>query len=169
MIRDDAPKARFPSELIMLGKWCSLTERRAQEAERELIKLKLLGYLANHIGDELHATITGVEKFGLFCTGIELPAEGLVHISTMGDDQYDYDDRSHTLVGRRSNRTYRLGDFVKVSVAKVDLAERKLELRLVIDPRDVSNESRRRETQSRQDREAPRHGSHGPPKRGRRR
>ena len=167
--RDDAPKARFPSELIMLGKWCSMTERRAQEAERELIKLKLLGYLANHIGDELHATITGVEKFGLFCTGIELPAEGLVHISTMGDDQYDYDDRSHTLVGRRSNRTYRLGDFVKVTVAKVDLAERKLEMRLVIDPRDVSNESRRRETQSRQDREAPRHGSHGPPKRGRHR
>ncbi len=167
--RDDAPKARFPSELIMLGKWCSMTERRAQEAERELIKLKLLGYLANHIGDELHATITGVEKFGLFCTGIELPAEGLVHISTMGDDQYDYDDRSHTLVGRRSNCTYRLGDFVKVAVAKVDLAERKLEMRLVIDPRDGSNESRRREAQSRQDREAPRHGSQGPPKRGRRR
>ncbi len=168
--RDEGRKeSRFPSELIMLGKWCSMTERRAQEAERELIKLKLLGYLANHIGDELHATITGVEKFGLFCTGIELPAEGLVHISTMGDDQYDYDDRSHTLVGRRSNRTYRLGDFVKVVVAKVDLAERKLEMRLVIDPRDGSNESRRRETQSRQDREAPRHGSHGPPKRGRRR
>ena len=162
-------ESRFPSELIMLGKWCSMTERRAQEAERELIKLKLLGYLANHIGDELHATITGVEKFGLFCTGIELPAEGLVHISTMGDDQYDYDDRSHTLVGRRSNRTYRLGDFVKVVVAKVDLAERKLEMRLVIDPRDGSNESRRRVTQSRQDRETPRHGSHGPPKRGRRR
>ncbi len=168
--RDEGRKeSRFPSELIMLGKWCSMTERRAQEAERELIKLKLLGYLANHIGDELHATITGVEKFGLFCTGIELPAEGLVHISTMGDDQYDYDDRSHTLVGRRSNRTYRLGDFVKVAVAKVDLAERKLEMRLVIDPRDGSNESRRREAQSRQDREAPRHGSHGPPKRGRRR
>ena len=167
---DDGRKlSRFPSALIALGKWCSLTERRAQEAERELIKLKLLGYLANHIGDELHATITGVEKFGLFCTGIELPAEGLVHISTMGDDQYDYDDRSHTLVGRRSNRTYRLGDFVKVVVAKVDLAERKLELRLVVDPRDGTNESRRRETQSRQDREAPRHGSHGPPKRGRRR
>ncbi len=167
---DDGRKlSRFPSALIALGKWCSLTERRAQEAERELIKLKLLGYLANHIGEELHATITGVEKFGLFCTGIELPAEGLVHISTMGDDQYDYDDRSHTLVGRRSNRTYRLGDFVKVSVAKVDLAERKLEMRLVVDPRDGSNESRRRETQSRQDRAAPRHGSQGPPKRGRRR
>jgi ribonuclease R len=146
-----------------------MTERRAQDAERELIKLKLLSYLADRIGEELHATITGVEKFGMFCTGIELPAEGLVHISTMGDDHYDYDERLHTLVGRRSNRTYRLGDFVRVVIAKVDLAERKLEMRLVVEDPNATSESRRRETQSRQDREAPRHKSHGPPKRGRRR
>ena len=105
----------------------------------------------------------------MFCTGIELPAEGLVHISTMGDDHYDYDERLHTLVGRRSNRTYRLGDFVKVVVAKVDLAERKLEMRLVVEERDGSSEFRRRETQSRSERETSRRESQGPPKRGRRR
>ncbi len=158
----------LPADLVRLGLWCSMTERRAQDAERELIKLKLLTYLADRIGEELHATITGVEKFGLFCTGIELPAEGLVHISTMGDDHYDYGEHSHTLVGRRSGRTYRLGDFVRVVVAKVDLAERKLEMRLVIEERDGSSESRRRESQSRQARETPRRKSHGPPKRGRR-
>ena len=146
-----------------------MTERRAQDAERELIKLKLLGYLVNHIGEEMHATITGVEKFGLFCTGIELPAEGLVHISTLGDDHYDYDDRSHTLVGRRSNRSFRLGDFVQVVVAKVDLAERKLELRLVIEENAAVREFRRRESQSREESQRTQHGAHGPPKRGRRR
>ena len=165
----DSQQKRFPDELVRLGKWCSMTERRAQDAERELIKLKLLGYLVNHIGEEMQTTITGVEKFGLFCTGIELPAEGLVHISTMGDDHYDYDDHSHTLVGRRSGRTYRLGDSVRVLIAKVDLAERKLEMRLVVDERDATNEFRRRETQSRRDRETPHRRSQAPPKRGRRR
>ena len=147
-----------------------MTERRAQDAERELIKLKMLEYLTKHIGDELHATVTGVEKFGLFCTGIELPAEGLVHISTLGDDRYDYDDRSHTLVGRRSNRTFRLGDFVKVIVAKVDLVERKLEMRLVVEENAASREFQRRESQSRQDSHPSMHRSQGPPKkRGKRR
>ena len=170
--RGDKTKAQptgIPEDIVRLGVWCSMTERRAQDAERELIKLKLLTYLADRVGEEMHATITGVEKFGLFCTGIELPAEGLVHISTMGDDHYDYDERLHTLVGRRSNRTYRLGDFIKVVVAKVDLAERKLEMRIVVEERDASSEFRRRESQSRLDREAPRHGSQGPKKRGRRR
>ena len=146
-----------------------MTERRAQDAERELIKLKLLTYLADRIGEELHATITGVEKFGLFCTGIELPAEGLIHISTLGDDHYDYDDRSHTLVGRRSNRSFRLGDFVKVVIAKVDLAERKLEMRLVVEENATTREFRRRESQSREESRPPRRESSRPPKRARRR
>jgi len=167
--KGDARQRGIPEEIVRLGLWCSMTERRAQDAERELIKLKLLTYLADRIGEELHATITGVEKFGLFCTGIELPAEGLVHISTMGDDHYDYDDRSHTLVGRRSNRTYRLGDFVRVVVAKVDLAERKLEMRLVVEENAATRESLRRESQSQHDRKTSRRESQGPPKRGRRR
>ena len=167
---EDGPQQNFPAELVQLGVWCSMTERRAQDAERELIKLKMLEYLTKHIGDELHATVTGVEKFGLFCTGIELPAEGLVHISTLGDDRYDYDDRSHTLVGRRSNRTFRLGDFVKVIVAKVDLVERKLEMRLVVEENAASREFQRRESQSRQDSHPSKHKSQGPPKkRGKRR
>ena len=167
--REDAPQRNLPDDIVRLGVWCSMTERRAQDAERELIKLKLLTYLADRIGEEMHATITGVEKFGMFCTGIELPAEGLVHISTMGDDHYDYDERLHTLVGRRTNRTYRLGDFVRVVIAKVDLAQRKLEMRIAVEERDETSEFRRRESQSRLDREAPRHGSQGPKKRGRRR
>lgn len=140
--QDSGSSKSYPPELVLLGKWCSMTERRAQDAERELVKLKMLEYLSNHIGEQMDATITGVEKFGLFCTGIELPAEGLVHISTMADDHYDYDDRRHTLVGRRSGRTLRLGDLVEVVVAKVDLVERKLEMRLVVNEGEQSREAK---------------------------
>ena len=92
----------------------------------------MLEYLAERIGLELDATITGVEKFGFFCQGIQLPAEGLVHISTLPDDHYDYDNRSHTLVGRKRGRIFRLGGAVRVVVAEVDLKNRNLELQVVI-------------------------------------
>ncbi|HEY4261329.1 MAG TPA: RNB domain-containing ribonuclease, partial [Schlesneria sp.] len=139
--RDETP---LPADLVSLGKWCSLTERRAADAEKELIKLKLLEYLADQIGLELEATITGVEKFGFFCLGIQLPAEGLVHISTLPDDHYDYDNRAHTLVGRKRGRIFRLGSPVHVVVAKVDLTNRKLEFQLV-DPKDKPRKPRTEE------------------------
>lgn len=127
----DSSESALPADLVSLGKWCSQTERRAADAEKELIKLKMLEYLADRIGEEMDATITGVEKFGIFCQGIQLPAEGLVHISMLPDDQYDYDDRSHTLVGRRRGRVFRLGGTVRVVVKEVDLVNRNLELTLV--------------------------------------
>ncbi|MBS0206505.1 MAG: VacB/RNase II family 3'-5' exoribonuclease [Planctomycetes bacterium] len=129
----DSSESSLPADLVSLGKWCSQTERRADDAEKELIKLKMLEYLADRIGEEMDATITGVEKFGIFCQGIQLPAEGLVHISLLPDDQYDYDDRSHTLVGRRRGRVFRLGGTVRVVVKEVDLVNRNLELALVAD------------------------------------
>jgi ribonuclease R len=118
-------------KLVALGEHCSGTERRAAAAERELIKVKLLTFLANRIGIQLDATITGVERFGLFCQGIELPAEGLVHIKTLPPDQYDYDQKLHTLTARRKGTRYRLGDRVRVEVAAVDLHRRTLEMTLV--------------------------------------
>ncbi len=127
--RGEAPAA-LPADLVSLGKWCSMTERRAADAEKELIKLKMLEYLSDRIGEEMEATITGVEKFGLFCQGIQLPAEGLVHISTLPDDHYDYDDRARTLVGRKRGRVFRLGGTIRVIVAEVDLVNRNLELKL---------------------------------------
>ncbi len=144
--KTEAPKGHsdetpLPADLVSLGKWCSLTERRAADAEKELIKLKMLEYLADQIGLELDATITGVEKFGFFCLGIQLPAEGLVHISTLPDDHYDYDNRAHTLVGRKRGRIFRLGSPVHVVVAKVDLTNRKLEFQLA-DPKDKPRKPR---------------------------
>jgi ribonuclease R len=124
------PRSDF-GELAILGEHCSDRERRAEAAERELTKVKLLNYLCTRIGDEMEAVVTGVEEFGLFVQGIELPAEGLVHVTSLQDDFYRYDRASHTLSGHRSGNSYRLGDFVRVMVARVDVDRRELDLRVV--------------------------------------
>ena len=126
------PKPRNDfSELAVLGEHCSEREQRAEEAERELTKIKLLNYLSGRVGLELDAIITGVEQFGLFAQGIELPAEGLIHVTSLADDFYQYDRRTHTLAGRRSGNQFRLGDRVRVVVAQVDVDRRVLDFRLV--------------------------------------
>jgi ribonuclease R len=123
---------RPPAEgLPQLGEQCSQLERRAEAAERELVKLKLLNFLATRIGLEMEAVVTGVEPFGLFVQGIELPAEGLVALDSLPDDTYRYDRASHTLSGRRPGHAFRLGDRVRVMVAKVDVDRRTLDFRLV--------------------------------------
>jgi ribonuclease R len=127
--RDKAPTGEV--ELAAQAEHCSRTERRAEQAERELVKIKLLTYMATRIGDEFEAIITGVQDFGFFCQAIEIPAEGLVHVTTLDDDFYDFDATVHQLVGRRSARQYRLGARVKVVVAHVDVDRRQLDFRLV--------------------------------------
>ena len=123
---------RKHDELVVLGRDCSQRERRAESAERELTTLKLLHYLSGRIGQEMDAVVTGVESFGLFVQGIELPAEGLVHVDSLVDDYYRFDRASHTLAGHRSGNTYRLGDLLRVAVARVDLERRELDFRLVV-------------------------------------
>lgn len=126
---------RRPSDnfdaLVSLGDHCSEREQRAQKAERELIKVKLLSYLSSRVGERMEAVITGVESFGIFAQGIELPAEGLIHISSLQDDFYRYDARSHSLVGHRAGHAYRLGDRIEVEIRRVDVDRRELDLRVV--------------------------------------
>ncbi|MCA9094797.1 MAG: VacB/RNase II family 3'-5' exoribonuclease, partial [Planctomycetaceae bacterium] len=119
-----------PQGLSNLAKHCSRTERRAADAERELIKIKLLTYLSTRIGEQMSAVITGVKEFGFYCQGIELPAEGLVPIATLAEDFYDYEQSAHSLIGRRTGHQYRLGDEIHVEVARVDLNRRILEFRI---------------------------------------
>lgn len=118
------------TETAAVGEHCSKTERRADLAERELIKVKLLAYLESRLGEELDAVITGVADYGFFAQGERLPIEGLVHISTLEDDYYAHDEASHSLEGRRTGRTYRLGDKVRVRVVRVDVARRQLDFRV---------------------------------------
>lgn len=117
--------------MIALGDHSSDREQRAEAAERELVKVKLLSYLAKRIGETMDAVITGVEDFGLFAQGVELPAEGLIHINTLDDDFYRYDSATHSLAGYRSGNRYRLGDIIRVQVAHVDIDRRELDFRIV--------------------------------------
>lgn len=118
------------SELVALGEHCSFTERRAEKAERELTKIKLLNYLSDRIGEEMDMVITGVEDYGFYAMGLEIPAEGLVHLRTLTDDYYRYDAATHSLTGRSRNRQFRLGDTVRCVIQKVDRVQRQLDLRV---------------------------------------
>jgi ribonuclease R len=120
-------------ELVALGDHCSRTERRAETAERELIKVKLLTYMEMRIGEKMPAVITGVADYGFYAQAEQFPAEGLVHISSLTDDYYAFDADSHTLEGRRTRRRYRLGDRVKVEVARVDVGKRQMDFRIAQD------------------------------------
>ncbi len=120
-----------PDELVVLGEHCTRTEKRAEAAERELIKVKLLTHLETRIGEEFHAVIIGVEDFGFFCQLVELPVDGLVHVTSLSDDFYYLEADTHTLIGRRSGRRYRLGDKIEVRVARVDIDRRQLDLMLL--------------------------------------
>ncbi len=95
-------KSRRGGDLVALAKTarqCSLQERKAEQAERELIKVKLLTFLVDKVGLEMDATITGVERFGFFCQGVELPVDGLVHITALDrGDYYEFDEATFSLI-----------------------------------------------------------------------
>ncbi len=99
--RGEKPVQSF-DQLAVLGEHCSEREQRAQKAERELKKLKLLNFLSKKIGNQMDAVVTGVESYGMFVQGLELPAEGLIHVETLEDDDYQYDSTTHSLTGARS-------------------------------------------------------------------
>ncbi len=121
-------------ELELLGEHCSNMERRADKAEQELVKIRLLDYLSDKLGSVWKAIITGVESFGFFCTPTQLPVDGLVRIAALADDYYHYDEATHTLIGTRRKKRFRLGDTVWVEVARVDVYRRRLDFRVVDDP-----------------------------------
>lgn len=113
------------------GDHCSEREGRATAAERELTKMKLLNYLKDKVGLEMEGIITGVERFGLFVAGREIPAEGFVHISALGDDYYKYERDSHSITGYQAGNSFRLGDLVRVAVARVDVDARELDFKML--------------------------------------
>jgi ribonuclease R len=105
-------------------------ERRADDAERELVQWKKVRFMADKVGDEFEGYVTGVSAFGLYIELIEHFVEGMVHVSTMADDYYRFIEKSHVLKGENAGRVYRLGDRVKVQVIKVDMERRQVDLGL---------------------------------------
>jgi ribonuclease R len=128
------PRERFPygeSAMAELGRHCSWTERRAEEASRDVDERLKCQFMQRHLGDEFDGVVTGVTSFGLF---VELPqfgVSGLVHVTAMPNDYYNFDPVSHRLTGKRGGRVFALADRVRVSVAAVNVDERKIDLALV--------------------------------------
>jgi ribonuclease R len=106
----------------------SYTERRSDEAERELVEWKKVRFMGDKVGEVYEGVVTGVTGFGLYVELVEYFVEGLVHISTLVDDYYHYREEAHTLRGESTGRIFRLGDRVTVRVARVDLVQRRVEL-----------------------------------------
>lgn len=129
--RPDKGKGQSPQGLRQLGQELSLRERRAESAERELTKVKLLSWMIENNIKTLKTMITGVETFGLFCRGTDVPVEGLLHISRLGKHDYFHQDAAKfSIVGERTGQEYRIGDFLTVEVEKIDLDRRELDFRL---------------------------------------
>ena len=131
-------------ELPEVARHSSEMERRADEAERELVQWKKVRFMADKVGDEFDGYVTGVAAYGLFVELVAHYVEGLVHISTMADDYYRFLERAHTLRGENTHKVYRLGDKVRVQVVKVDMERRQVDLGLVEILDAVRRDERRR-------------------------
>lgn len=131
------------------GRRCSEQERRADEATRYVDARLKAAYLESRVGETLPGTVTGVTHFGLFVTLDGLFVDGLVHVSTLGNDYYHLTHGGSRLSGERSGRAYALGDAVTVRVARVDRAEAKVDLALAGDEQAVPRTGRRRSSRSR--------------------
>ena len=147
LIDGKRPPADF-DRLTATGKHCSDLEKRAADAERELKKLKLLSFMEKKVGEKLTAIVTGVEAFGIFAQGVEIPAEGLVPVSKLPEDKYQFDRPSKTLNGFRSQNQFRLGDRVEVEVDLVDLDKRIMEYKLIRKLDQVAPSARPKKTSS---------------------
>ena len=119
------------TDLVTAGEHCSMTERRADDATRDVQLWLKCEYLRHHIGDEFAGVVASVTRFGMFVELTDIYMEGLVHISALPSDYYHYDQASQRLVGEHTRQMYQLGDAVRVQVARVDLDDRKIDLELV--------------------------------------
>ncbi|MDH4067182.1 MAG: RNB domain-containing ribonuclease, partial [Acidobacteriota bacterium] len=113
-----------------VGRHASERERRADDAERELLQWKKVRFMSGRVGEVFDGYVTGVTHFGLFVELVDHYVEGLVHISTLTDDFYRFSDSAHTLSGERTKQVYRLGDHARVRVLRVDGERRQIELGL---------------------------------------
>ena len=113
-----------------LGAHCSMTERRADEATRDVSNWLKCYYMKDRVGDTFNGSISGVTGFGIFVALDEVYVEGLVHVSELGQDYFHFDAAKHHLMGERTHKRFRLGDRVRVEVARVDLDTARIDFTL---------------------------------------
>lgn len=132
-----AKKVIFPYDIpamITLGEHCSMAERRADDATRDVVDFLKCEYMEQHVGDVFEGTISAVTGFGLFVSLNDVYVEGLIHISNLNNDFYQFDQVKHRLVGERTRRTFRLGDKLWIQVMSVALDDRKIDFGLATAP-----------------------------------
>ena len=125
------PAAHSLTVMKSLGEHFSMTERRADDATRDVLRWLKTEYMLDKVGEEFDGIISGVTNFGIFVELTDIFVDGLVHITSLGNDYYHFDAGKHRLIGERTRTVFRLGDHVRVRVMKVDLDEAKLDFELV--------------------------------------
>ncbi len=135
---DATPKVEFATsypyssgDMVSFGEQCSTTERRADDATRDVISWLKCEYLQEHVGEEFNGVISAVTPFGLFVELNDIYIEGLVHITALPKDYYHHEAAHHRLVGERTHQVFRISDELRVQVARVDLDERKIDFEFI--------------------------------------
>lgn len=137
-------QARMAAFLPETARLTSATERKAMEAEREIVDLKKVQFMEDKVGEEYDGIVSGVTSFGLFIELAEFFVEGLVHVSSLLDDYYIYDEKKHMLRGERTKQAFRVGVGVKVRIERVDLGRRRIDLSLVTEKKKGHRRRRRK-------------------------
>ncbi|WP_286240028.1 ribonuclease R [Neptuniibacter halophilus] len=120
-------------QLLQLGEHCSMTERRSDDATRDVVAWLKCEYMQEHVGDDYEGVISAVTGFGVFVELDDFFVEGLVHITALPGDYYVFDQAKQRLVGERTRKVFKLGDRLRVKVVRVDLDERKIDFELAAD------------------------------------
>ncbi len=121
-------------ELVELGEHCSMTERRADDATRDVMRWLKAEYMVDRVGEAFSGAVSGVTGFGLFVQLDDIYIDGLIHITALGNDYFQFDAAKGRLIGERTNRSYRLGDKMNVVVVRVDVDEGRIDLELADKP-----------------------------------
>jgi ribonuclease R len=121
-------------ELHEIAEESSQSERRADDAERELMEWKKVKFMQDRVGEDFDALITSVTKFGFFVELTELFVEGLVPLNTLMDDRYTYHENTREIIGQHSRKSYRIGDRLRVLVDRIDPVEKKINFAVEEEP-----------------------------------
>ena len=117
-------------DMVQLGEHCSMASRRADEATRDVVDWLKCEFMQDRIGETFDGIISGVTGFGVFVELKDIYVEGLVHVTALGTDYFQFDAAQHRLIGEKTRRVFRLGDTLRVQVVRVDLDEKKIDFEL---------------------------------------
>jgi ribonuclease R len=145
--RDDLPLLSGPvplEQLHEIAEESSQSERRADDAEREVMEWKKVKFMQDRIGEDFDGLITSVTKFGFFVELTDLFVEGLVPLNTLTDDRYTYHEYTREILGQHSRKIYRIGDRLRVIVDRIDPIEKKINFAVLEQARPKQSKSPKR-------------------------